>query len=111
MNTGSLACKGRAQKASKVRKKGQIFGPKMFGLPLFRNAAPSTPSKCGSNGPAYEMRKKRQKKREGKKEGKEEKMRDQITKKNLHAHTFSHHDPCTMTFRECKILAVLVCEE
>ena len=43
---------------------------------------------------------------------------DEIAKKNnkkkqkkLHAHTFSHRDPCTMTFRECKILAVLDCEE
>ena len=37
----------------------------MFSLPLyFRNAAPSMPIKCGSNGPAYKMRKKRQKKRE-----------------------------------------------
>ena len=35
-----LACKGRARKASKVRKNGQIVGPKMFGLPLyFVNAA------------------------------------------------------------------------
>ena len=32
-------------------------------------------------------------------------------KKKLDAHTFSHRDPCTMTFRECKILAVLDCEE
>ena len=95
----------------------------MFGLPLYlRNAAPSIPIKRGSNGPAYEMHKKRQKKREGKKEKKEEKMRDQIAKKkkkkkknknkkHLHAHTFSHHDPCAMTFRVCKDLAVLDYEE
>ena len=64
----------------------------MFGLPLYLcNAVPSTPIKRGSNGPAYEMRKKRQKKREGKRERKEEKMWDQIAKKkkkkkkNLHA--------------------------
>ena len=42
----------------------------MFGLPLYRRneAAPSTPIKRGSNGLAYEMRKKRQNKREGKRE-------------------------------------------
>ena len=44
-----------------------MFEPKMFGLPLyFRYAAPSTPIKRGSNGPAYEMRNKRRKKRDGK---------------------------------------------
>ena len=32
-------------------------------------------------------------------------------KKNLHAHTFSHRDPCAMIFYECKKLAVLDCEE
>ena len=32
-------------------------------------------------------------------------------KKNLHAHTFSHFDPCAMTFLECKTWAVLDCEE
>ena len=59
MNTSSLTCKGRVQKASKVRKAGQILGPKMFGLPLYlHNAALSTPIKLGSNGPAYEIRKK-----------------------------------------------------
>ena len=36
----------------------------MFGLPLYlRNAAPLTPVKRGSNGPAYELRKKKQMKR------------------------------------------------
>ena len=34
-NASILACKGRVRKASKVRKNGQIFGPKMFGLPLY----------------------------------------------------------------------------
>ena len=51
-------------------------------------------------------------------------MRDQIAKKkkkkkkkkkrereNHHAHTFSHRDPCAMTFRECKRLTVLDCKE
>ena len=74
MNTISLACKERAQKASKVRKKAHSFEPKLFDLPLFlRNEAPSTPIKRGSNDPACEMRKERQKKREGKRERKEEK--------------------------------------
>ena len=67
MNNSSIACKGRTQKASKVRKNGQIFGPKMFGFTLYlRNAAPSTPIKRGSNGPVYEMGKKD--KRKGRKE-------------------------------------------
>ena len=53
----------------------------MFGLPMYlRNAAPSTPIKRDSNGPAYEMRKKSRKKREGKRERNEEKMGDQIEK-------------------------------
>ena len=97
MNTSSLVCNGRARKASNLRKNGQIFGPKMFGLPLyFRNAAPSTPIKGGSNGPAYEMRKKRQKKREWKR-GRKEKQnagsnrKKKNKKKHLHVHTFS---PC-----------------
>ena len=101
-----------AQKASKVYKKekkknGQIFWPKMFGLPLYlRNAAPSTPIKRGSNGQAYEMREKGKKKKKSGKGvcvcvcgwgvggggggggGRErqkgrEKMRDQIAKKYL----------------------------
>ena len=92
----------------------------MFGLPLYlHNAAQSTPINRGSNGPGGEMRKKRRKKREGKRERKEEKMGYQIAKKkkkkkkkkNPHTHTFFHRDPCAMTFRECKSLAVLDCEE
>ena len=91
MNMSSLACKGRAQKASKVRKNGLLFGPKMFGLLLYlRNAAPSTPIKRGSNGPALEKRKKRQKKREGKRERKRGKMWDQITKERK-----KEASPCT----------------
>ena len=62
MNNSSLARKGFQSK-----KNGQIFGPKMFDLPLyFRNDTPSTPIKHGSNGPAGEMRQKRQKIREKK---------------------------------------------
>ena len=53
MNRSFTALKGRAQKDSKVRKNGRIFGPKMFGLPLYlRYTAPSTLVKHGSNGPA-----------------------------------------------------------
>ena len=37
---------------------------------------PSTPIKCGSNGPAYEMGKKRQKIREGKRERKKERRKN-----------------------------------
>ena len=83
INTSSLTGKERAPKASEVTKKNrQIFEQKMFGLPLYLcNAVPSTPIKRGSNGPAYEMRKKRQKKRERKRERKEENMRDHIAKK------------------------------
>ena len=65
MNTSSLVCKGA--KGFQSKKTWSNFRPKMFGLPLYlRNATPSTPIKCGSNGQAYEMREKRQKKREGK---------------------------------------------
>ena len=43
MKTSSLACKGRAPKASKLRKNGKIFVPEKVGLPLHVcNAAPST---------------------------------------------------------------------
>ena len=49
----------------------------MFGLPLYlRNAATSTPIKLGSNGLAYEMRKKWLKENGGKRENREEKMED-----------------------------------
>ena len=110
MNTSSLAGPERTQKASKVRKKWSNFRSKMFGLPLYPcNAVLSTPIKHGSYGLAYEMHKKRQNKREGKRERKEEKcgIRSQKNppknpKKHFHAHTFSHSDPCAMTFRECK---------
>ena len=104
----------------------KFFEPKMYGLPLYlRNAAPTTPIKRGSNGPTYEMCKKRQKKGEVKRERKEEKMRDLIAKTNKKKQKqkkkpkqktspcayISHRDPCAMTFRECKNLAVLDCEE
>ena len=120
MNASSLTCKGMARKALKVRKNGQIFGQKMFGLPLYlRNAAPSKLIKRGSNSPAYELRNKRRKKKEGRKKIQEEKwgIKSKTNKKkhthtkHLHAHTFSHRDPCAMTFRERKILAMLDCEE
>ena len=82
---------------------GQISGPKMFDLLLYlHNAAPSTPIKCGSNGSAYDMRKNEREK--GGKRGIKSKN------KNPCAYIFNR-DPCAMTFRECKILAVLDCEE
>ena len=82
MNTSSAACKEKGAKGFQSKKNGQMFGPKMFGLPLYlRNAAPSTPIKRGSNGPAYEMRKKRQNKRKGKKARKEEKCEIRSQKK------------------------------
>ena len=74
-----------------------------------RYAAPSIPIKRGSNDQAYEMRKKRQNKREERKRLKKEKMGDLIeTKNNLYAHTFSQRDPCATTFRESKILYLLL---
>ena len=95
-NTSSLACNRSVQKASKVRKNGQIFGPKMFVLPLYlHNAAPSTPIKCGSKGPAYKMRKKKQKKRERKRGRKEEKIWDQIAKKPKNIHVCIHFPTVT----------------
>ena len=46
INTSSLAGTERARKASEVRKNGQIFETKIFGLPLYLcNAVPSTPIK------------------------------------------------------------------
>ena len=90
----------------------------MFGLPSYlRNAAPSTPIKCSSNGPAYEMHKKSKRKRgvgeEREKGGKNaaSNRKKTTTKKHLHAHTFSHCHPRARIFREYKILAVLDCEE
>ena len=81
----SLACKGRARKASKLRKKQnqkqkqkkhQIFGPKKFVLPLyFGNAAPPRPIKRGSI--ASHTKCARKGKRKGRKERKKgEKMGD-----------------------------------
>ena len=82
MNTSFLAFKGRARKASKIRKNGQIFRPKMLGLLLYlRGAAPSKPIKRGSNGPAYEMRKKKRKKGKGKRESKGKKWSIKSQKK------------------------------
>ena len=42
---------------------------------------------------------------------KSKKKKKKKKKKKLDAHTFSHRDPCAITFRDCKILAVLDCEE
>ena len=82
------------QKASKVRKNGQMFGPKMFVLILFlRNAARSTPIKHGSNSPAYKMRKKRQKKKE-EREKKEEKWGIKLQKNKTKKKT----TPCAYIF-------------
>ena len=91
MNNSSLACKGRAQMASKVRKKWSHFRTKNVDLPLYlRNAAPSTPIKGGSNGPAYEMRKKKANETRGKKEKKEEKwgIKSQKKKKKTSLSTY-----------------------
>ena len=66
MNNSSLACKGRARKASEVRDNGKIFGPKMFGLPLYlRNAAPSTPIKRGKKWPSIRNAQENAKEKEG----------------------------------------------
>ena len=125
INNSSLACKGRARKASKIRKSGKFSDHKCS---VYRctfvpsQCSPVNANQGGSNGPAYEMRKKRQMKREereskgGKNGGlnrkkKKKKKKKSKSKKHLHAHTFSHRDPCAMTFRECKILAVLDCKE
>ena len=94
------------------------------------NAPPSKPIKrgsngpaYGSNGPAYEMRNAQEnvKEREGKREterrkkwgikSQKKKKKKKKKKETPHTHTFSNRDPCAMTFRECKILAVPDCEE
>ena len=99
-------------------KNGQIFERNMFSLSLYlRNAATSTPIKRCSNGPAYEMCKKRWKKGrerewDRRKNGESNSKRKKHTKKqHIHVNTLSHRDPCAMTFCECKILAVPDCEE
>ena len=80
MNTSSLEGTERARKASEVRKKMVKFSNQKCWVYrcTFVMQHPSTPIKRGSNGPAYEMRKKRQKKR---RKRKEEKMWDHIAKK------------------------------
>ena len=84
----------------------------MFGLPLYlRNAAPSTAIKRGSNGTEYEMRKKREERETKRRKKWGIKSQKEKKEKNLHAHKFSHRDPCAMTFRECKILAVFNCKK
>ena len=87
----------------------------MFGLPLYlRNAAPSTPMKGGlrntikGESTGREVREKRKK---GIKSKKKKKKKKKKKIENPHAHTFSHRDPCVMTFREHKILVMLDCEE
>ena len=70
IKTSSLAGTKRARKASAIRKNGQIFEPKclVYRCTFVTQDFPSTPIKRGSNGPEYEMRRKRQKKRERKRE-------------------------------------------
>ena len=45
---------------------------------------------------------KKTKQKKKKKNNKKKKKKKKNKKKTLHAHTFSHRDPCAMTFRECK---------
>ena len=51
----------------------------------------------------------REREKGGKNAGSNRKIKK--NKKKTHARKFSHHDPFAMTFCECKILAVLDCEE
>ena len=74
MNNSSLTCKGRAQKASKVRKKWSNFQTKNVRLPLYlRNVAPSRPIKWAQ---MAQHTKCARKEKGGKREKKEEKMKD-----------------------------------
>ena len=92
MITSSLACKGRAQKASKVRENGQIFGPKMFTLPLYlRYVAPSTQIKRGSM--AQRTKCSRKSKQKGRERERRKKMRDKIVKKKK-----KKKSPCAYIF-------------
>ena len=115
MNKSYLAYKGWARKASEVKQKWSNFHTKMFGLALYlRSPAPATPIKGGLNDPAYEMRRKDKSKRRGRERERRNKMRTKLhnnnnNNNNNNAHTCSHRDPCAMTFRECKNLAVLDC--
>ena len=59
MNNSSLACKGRAQKASKRRKNANFQTKNVCGAVL------SIPIKHGSNGPAYEKGGKREEEKIG----------------------------------------------
>ena len=94
----------------------------MFGLPLYlRNTTPAHQSSVAQMAQHTECaikckRKGRETEREnggkmGDQIAKKKKKKNKEKKKYLHAHTFSNRDPCAMTFRECKILAVLDCKE
>ena len=73
----------------------------MFGLLLYLHNA-------GKGGKERERERERRKKC-----GIKLQKNKQTTKKNPSpcAYTFHHYDPCVLTFSECKILAVLDCEE
>ena len=128
MNTNSLACKRRAQKAYK-EKMVKFWDQKCS---VYRCTFVMQPRQHQSSAAEMSQHTKctRKNKRKGReRERKEEKMLDQIAKKprnktkqykkkekkeqtnkkktHLPAHTFSHCDPCAMTFRECKSLTVL----
>ena len=124
MNNISLACKGRAWKASKVRKKMVKFSDQnclVYHCTFIIN--PVNANQVQLKWPCIRNVQEKAKEKGGKREKKEEKwgIKSQRTKQNkktkkkqqkhLHAHTFSHHDPYAMSFHECKILAVLDCKE
>ena len=98
MSTSSLACKGRTQKASKSKKKMvKIFGPKMFGLPLYLHNAAINTNQAWLKWPSIRNAQEKAKEKGGKdreKGGKNGGKKNKQTKKHLHAHTFSHRDPC-----------------
>ena len=111
MNTSSLTCKGKAQRLPKCENMIKLSYQKCsvyrctFVMQHQSNVAQMVQhTKCA----------RKSEEKGGKERQKRGKMGDQIAKikkKHLHAHTFSHRDPCAMTFRECEILAVLDCEE
>ena len=108
INTSSLAGRERARKVSEVRKKMVKFSNQKYSVYHCSFATQSRQhqssaaqmaeyTKCARKG----KRKKGGKEREkgGNNAGSNRKKKK---KKKDHAHSFSHRDPCAMTFRECK---------
>ena len=95
MNTSSLARKGRALLASKVKKKRSNFrtiNVRFTVVPSY--CSPVNTNQAWLKWPSIRNVHEKAKEKGGKEREKGGKMEHQIAKeKNLHAHTFSHRDP------------------